>query len=116
MTHAREDDRVEGVPELGDVECSILSSFMNAGDTTVEFTALLKNAGQTTCRQAPGTGNRAAKSLLIWRRLETIEQGRLDLAGRSRPGYSSEVGIAPSVVGAEPLSVVESVIGFKSEL
>ena len=52
----------------------------------------------------------------IWRRLEAIEQGRLDLAGRSRPGYSSEVGIAPSVVGAEPLSVVESVIGFKSEL
>ena len=46
----------EGVPEFGDVARSILSSFMNASDAAVEFTALLKNAGQTTCRQAAGRG------------------------------------------------------------
>jgi hypothetical protein len=29
---------------------------MNASDAAVEFNALLKNAGQTTCRQAAGNG------------------------------------------------------------
>jgi hypothetical protein len=47
LTHVKEDDRgSKVVPGFGDVAHSIVSSFMNVSDATVEFTALLKNAAR----------------------------------------------------------------------
>ena len=70
---------------------------------------------RSTCSEALLLGR---SRVIVWQicSLETIENGALDLASRSSGCDSPEVGIAPCVVGSEPLSVVERVIGFKPEL
>ena len=92
----------------------------------VQFTILPKIRGQRTSLGKPSEWRSTCSEALLSGRssviagqicsLEAIENGALNLPRRSRPGDAPEVGVAPGVVGSEPLSVVEGVIGFKSEL